>query len=213
MASNYDSSAGFYDWLSRLVYGNAPIKAQQYLLPLIPANAHVLIIGGGTGRIIEDIAVVHPSGLHITYVELSAKMTVLSQKRNAAGNTITFINNAVENVNMPQHFDVVITPFLLDNYTDEKLSPTFKHIDSLLKPGALWLDTDFQLTGKWWQWLLLNSMIVFFKLLKSIDSTKLPDARKLFTDYGYTVVDEKEFYGRFMVTRGYRKKTHKITSN
>ena len=56
MASNYDNSAWFYDGLSRVVYGNALISSQVYLLQFIPSNATILIVGGGTGRLLEEIA-------------------------------------------------------------------------------------------------------------------------------------------------------------
>jgi spermidine synthase len=82
MAGNYDNSASFYDGLSRLVFGRTLIAAQVAFLSSIPKNAKVLIIGGGTGWILEEITRLYPSGLTITYVEISANMMALSQKRN-----------------------------------------------------------------------------------------------------------------------------------
>ncbi|MBS1526144.1 MAG: methyltransferase domain-containing protein, partial [Bacteroidetes bacterium] len=111
MAANYNNSAWFYDRLSRLVYGKALIRSQVYLLPFIPAHSKVLIAGGGTGWILEEITKIHPSGLEITYVEIAANMMKLSRKRNAGDNQVTFINDAVENISLEHDYDVVITPF------------------------------------------------------------------------------------------------------
>jgi ubiquinone/menaquinone biosynthesis C-methylase UbiE len=203
MKGNYDNSAPFYDKLSRLVFGKALINAQVYLLPHIPPGANVLIVGGGTGWILEEIAKIHPSGLTITYVEISEKMTALSRKRNVGSNQVVFINKAIEQVRIREQ-GVVITPFLFDNYTDAALPATFSHIHQTLKPGGLWLNTDFQLTGKWWQFVLLKSMLLFFKVLCGVQSWRLPDVGKQFSGHGYQVVAEKNFFGDFVVTRMYK---------
>ncbi len=98
MAANYNNSAWFYDTLSKVIYGKALVRSQVYLLPFIPPESKILLIGGGTGWILEEIAKVHSSGLAITYVEVAANMMKLSQKRNAGGNKVAFINDAIENV-------------------------------------------------------------------------------------------------------------------
>jgi ubiquinone/menaquinone biosynthesis C-methylase UbiE len=205
MAANYNNTAWFYDRLSRVVYGKALIEAQVYLLQHIQHNSTILIIGGGTGWILEEIARIHPTGLQITYVEVSDQMMALSQKRDIANNHITYINDAIENVNGLSNFDVIITPFLFDNFTPEKLETVFAHMHPLLKNNGLWLNTDFQLTGKWWQNMLLKSMLLFFKMVCGVESTKLPDFEKLFDLYGYKVVDSKTFFGEFVVSNVYRK--------
>jgi len=205
MAANYNNSAWFYDKLSRLVYGRALINAQIYLLGFIPPASKILIAGGGTGWILEELAKIHPSGLDITYVEISANMTALSQKRQTGQNKVTFVNDAVENVKLPGGFDVVITPFLFDNFVDETVDRVFYHLHALLKPGHLWLNADFQLTGRWWQNIMLQSMFIFFRLLCGIEASRLPAIEKRFDTNGYNVVENKTFFGDFIVARVYRK--------
>jgi ubiquinone/menaquinone biosynthesis C-methylase UbiE len=204
MASNYDNSAWFYDRLSRVIYGRALISSQVYLLPYIPAGSTILIAGGGTGWILEEIAKIHPSGLKITYIEISTKMMALSQKRNTGNNKVTFINLPVEDVQFPHQFDVVITPFLFDNFTEQTLQKVFAHIHQNLKPGGIWLNTDFHLTGKWWQQFLLRSMILFFRLICRIEATKLPEIEKCFEDKEYTIIDQKSFFGEFILSSVYQ---------
>jgi ubiquinone/menaquinone biosynthesis C-methylase UbiE len=205
MASNYDNSAWFYDRLSRVIYGKALIRSQVYLLSCISAGASILIAGGGTGWILEEIAKIHPSGLKITYAEISAKMMVRSRKRNAGNNEVTFINLPVEDVQMPDRFDVVITPFLFDNFTEQTLQKVFGHIHQSLKSGGIWLNTDFRLTGKWWQKFLLRSMILFFRIICRIESTKLPDIEKCFEQKGYAVINQETFFGEFILSSVYQK--------
>src|SRR5271170_2803408 len=128
MAANFNNSAWFYDKFSGLVYGRALINAQVYLLQYIPANANILIVGGGTGWILEEITKIHPSGLNITYVEIAEKMMTPSRKRNVGGNKVTFLNEPIEDVKDELIYDTVITPFLFDNFTEQTLQNVFSSI-------------------------------------------------------------------------------------
>lgn len=206
MAANYNNSAWFYDRLSALVYGKALIKAQVWLLKTIEPGNKILLVGGGTGRILEEIGKIHQSGLQITYVEIAPNMIELSKEKNYGNNEVVFINNAIENVNLANDFDIVFTPFLFDNFTEENFQKLFAHIHQSLKPYGLWLNTDFQLTGKWWQHVLLRSMFVFFRLICGIEGNKLPDIKRCFADHRYELMNEKTFYGEFILSSIYRKK-------
>lgn len=205
MAANYNNSAWFYDKLSRLIYGKALVKAQAYLLASIPPGSKILIVGGGTGWILEEIAKVHSAGLKITYVEVAVNMMTLSKKRNTANNEVNFINDAVENVSLTTGYDVVITPFLFDNFTEENLRKIFDHIHQGLKPGGVWLNTDFRLTGKWWQRILLKSMILFFRTVCRIEATKLPGIEQCFAKQGYMAIKQKAFFGDFILSTVYKQ--------
>lgn len=205
MPSNYDNSAWFYDRLSRVIYGRAITRSQVYLLHHIPAGSNILIIGGGTGWILEEIAKIHPSGLKITYVEISAKMMMLSRKRNAGSNQVNYINQPIENVSGLEDQDIVITPFLFDNFTELTLQKVFSHIDKALKPDGLWLNTDFHITGKWWQKVLLRSMFVLFRIICRIEASQLPGIEKCFEQHRYGVIDQKSFFGEFIVSTVYSK--------
>ncbi len=205
MAANYNNSAWFYDALSRVVYGRSLVRAQVWLLEYVPENANILIVGGGTGWILEELTRVHPSGLTITYVEVAANMVALSKKRITGNNHVSFITNAIENVVLPMDFDVVITPFLFDNFTEQTLQRVFCHIHKALKPGGIWLNCDFQLTGRWWQNVLLKTMFVFFRVICKIEASQLPDINTRFEEKNYKMVDEKTFFGKFVLSRVYKK--------
>jgi ubiquinone/menaquinone biosynthesis C-methylase UbiE len=205
MASNYDNSAWFYDSLSRVVYGKALVRAQLYLLQFIPAGSKILIAGGGTGWILKELTHIHSSGLTITYVEISAKMMALSKNRTIGNNEVTFITGAVEDLSIPGDFDVIITPFLFDNFTEDTLRKVFDHLHGLLKPNGLWLNTDFQLTGKWWQNVLLKTMFVFFKIICGIETSVLPTIEKQFEQGSYHTIAQKTFFGDFISSKAYRK--------
>ena len=205
MAANYNNSAWFYDSLARLVYGNALINAQVYLLKRISLNSKILIVGGGTGWILEEITRIYASGLQITYVEIAPDMMAQSKKRNVGNNQVTFINDAIENVDLPKDFDIALTPFLLDNFIEENLNKIFSSIAALLKPKAFWLNTSFQLTGKWWQQVLLKTMFIFFKVTCGIEASKLPGIDKCFEENGFKLIEQQSFFGDFIGAKIFKK--------
>jgi ubiquinone/menaquinone biosynthesis C-methylase UbiE len=206
MAANYNNSAWFYDRLSRLVYGRALINAQVYLLQFIPAGAKVLIVGGGTGWILDELSRIHPSGLKITYVEVASSMMGRSKKRNTGNNQVVFIQAAIENVSLPADFDVVVTPFLFDSFTDSTVDNVFGHIHAALKAKGIWLYVDFQLTKKWWQQFLLKLMLKFFKLICNIEASRLPDIEKWFKQLDYKIMAQQTFLYDFVIAEVYQLK-------
>ena len=205
MSANYNNSVWFYDFLTGLVFGKTLFRAQVYLLNNIRPGNKILIAGGGTGKILEAITCFHHAGLKITYVDVSEKMIAASKKRNTGKNEVTFINAAIENSQLPYYFDVVITPFLLDNFREENLQKIFSRIDQSLLPGGLWLNTDFQLTGKRWQKIMAGSMLIFFRIICAIEAKKLPDIQNCFSNNGYRIVEQKTFWGDFIITAAYQK--------
>jgi len=208
MRNNYDRIANYYDTLSRLVFFKSQVNAQINQLHHVPQNSKVLIVGGGTGWILEELTKVHHTGLKIVYVEISAKMIALSQKRNYGGNQVGFINLGIEDFNADTAFDVVLTPFLFDNFAEQRASKVFMQLNAYLKQGGLWFLVDFSLNknnGKWWKWLLLKSMYSFFKLLHIVEADDLIDMDPYFLQADYEILEEHLYYGGFIRATIFKK--------
>lgn len=208
MINNYDKIANYYDTLSRLVFFKSQVNAQINQLRYIQENSSVLIVGGGTGWILEEMAKVHSTGLKIVYVEISAKMITLSKARNYGNNEVEFINQGIETFATNQQFDVILTPFLFDNFSGERAKNVFQQLDACLKKGGYWFIVDFSLNktnGKWWKWLLLQSMYSFFKLLRIVEATNLIDMGPYFLKGNYQQVEERLYYGSFIKASVFKK--------
>ncbi|MFI5196610.1 MAG: class I SAM-dependent methyltransferase [Chitinophagales bacterium] len=206
MKRNYDTVALFYDQLARLAYSKTLINAQLYLLNAIPAGAHVLIAGGGTGWVLEELTKIHPSGLTIDYIDASPKMISLAEKRNAGNNRVTFITAPIQDMQYtPNEYDVVLTPFLFDNFTDSTLQKIFPVIDKQLSREGIWLYCDFRDTGIWWQKVLLKIMYLFFRLCCGIEASQLPDVASCFSSYHYKITGQKMFRRGFIVAAIYKR--------
>lgn len=207
MLNNYDKIAGHYDTLSRLVFFKSQVNAQINQLQYIPENSHVLIVGGGTGWILEELSKIY-TGLKIVYVEISAKMIALSQKRNYKNNHVEFVNIGIEDFKTDVVFDVILTPFLFDNFAEQRAAKVFGQLNDYLKKDGLWFLVDFSLNktnGNWWKWLLLRSMYSFFKLLGIVEAHQLIDMNPYFFKANYLIVEERLYYGRFIKATIFRK--------
>ena len=207
MSINYDKIANNYDWISRIVFGKALINAQLYLLNYIENDCDVLIVGGGTGWILEALSTMKKGGLHIDYVESSAKMMELSQKRTYSPNQVQFINMPIEKYVTSKRYDVIITPFLFDNFTIEKISLVFSLLNQMLIRNGLWLYADFtyiKSTSPFWQKILLKSMYLFFRLTANIETDKLVDMSPFFGPT-FQQVSEKVFYQKFIKAIVFKK--------
>lgn len=208
MNNNYDKIAKQYDSLSKLVFGRVLIHAQTCMLHLVPARSHILIAGGGTGWILEELRKIHPEGLQITYVEISANMIAQAQKRNYGLNEVVFINQPIEDYNSPKHFDIIFTAFLFDNFTFEKTTLVFKRLDNMLVNKGKWLFADFhmnQKTTKTWQCILMKSMLLFFRVVSNIEARKLSDPTPLFEQHHYRQLFLTSHYKGFIQSIVYEK--------
>lgn len=208
MKNNYDNVARYYDFLSRMVFRTAQQDAQKALLPYIAAGSKVLIAGGGTGWILEEMAKSCGPGLDIHYVEISARMIALARQKKHQYK-VNFVNMAIEDfaIDDAHTFDVVITPFLFDNFSRQRIKPLFLHLHQLLKPGGRWLFTDFhhQQQAPLWQRVLLRSMYTFFRILCHVEANALADLTPLFTEYGYKTLYEVFYFRRFIQSTVYNK--------
>lgn len=201
MVNNYDKIANHYDVLSRLIFFKAQLNAQINQLKYIKKNNSILIVGGGTGWILEKITEIFDEGLHIVYVEISEKMIALSKKRNIKNNKVDFVHVAIEDFQSTLSFDVILTPFLFDNFSQQRAVLIFDKLNSFLRISGLWFLVDFTLNkgnGKWWKFILLKAMYIFFKILKIVEASDLVDIQPYFLLKGYVKIDERYYYGNFI---------------
>jgi len=211
--NNYDLIADYYDGLSRLVFLNRQTKAQMEQLSHLKPGSSILIIGGGTGWILDELTKLFPSGLSITYIEISGKMLERSKKRDLGNNKVTFLNLPIEEFESKKTFDVIQTAFLFDNFSEERAKKVFEKLDGFINPVGLWLFCDFQYDkkpGRSWQWLLLKSMYLFFKFISDVEADELVNMEATFAGFGYDQLNSETYYGNFIKAIVYRKEFTKV---
>lgn len=184
----FDKLAGIYDLLVKLVFGSALRKAQLHFLEELPQEGKVLIMGGGSGWILEEISLRRPR-LTLTYVEASGAMLSRAKSR-AVKNSVTFIHGNELMLPPGNKFDVLITPFFLDLFGPVRLLATVSLLDQALNRKGLWLFTDFHVPSAGLRRIFAKTLIYimyrFFRLLCKIDARKLPDFDQAFAVGNYS---------------------------
>ena len=208
MPNNYDPVARYYDFLSQLVFGRTEIDAQVELLDQVRPGDNLLIVGGGTGWILEKLAAIYPDGLQITYVECSQAMMALARKRKWGGHCVSFVQLPIEEFVTDERFDCILTGFLFDNFRQEHAEGVVRNLDTLLVDGGHWLFADLYYPrrgGKWWHGLLLDSMYLAARLICRVEADRLPDMEVCFEEVGYFAVRRAFYYQGFIQSVAYRK--------
>lgn len=169
MNNNFSSIAPVYDSLARLVFGRSLEHAQRTFLSEIGPKAKVLIVGGGTGQIIDWIP--QGLGLQIDYVELSKGMLQRAKDRSSEGNRVDFI---LGDVSVHQgSYDVIIANFFLDCFSTAQLVQVLKHLKDQLGAKGRLLVTDFYPSDRPSDRLLLKTMHCFFRIMSRLDAHAL----------------------------------------
>ncbi|HEV2479976.1 MAG TPA: class I SAM-dependent methyltransferase [Puia sp.] len=208
MVNNYDPLARYYDFLSRLVFGQTQVDAQVEMLDQVRPGDRVLIVGGGTGWILEKLVALYPDGLQITYVESSKVMIRLARRRKRGGHSVSFVQLPIEQLVTDERFDCILTGFLFDNFKQGHAEAIVRSLDNVLVNGAHWLNADFYYApkgGTWWQWLLLHSMYWIVGGICRVEAKDLPDMEVCFGAVGYKVVRRSFYYQGFIQAVVYEK--------
>lgn len=195
--NGFDWLSPVYDFLARLIYGSSIQNSQSYLLKDLRAGASVLIMGGGTGWILNEIHRRQPS-VTITFVDTSIGMIQRAKRRSGNIPGITFIHGNVHHV-PAKKFDVIILPFFLDMFS-QNLKKEVEAICEMSCKDTQWLITDFISTGKAWQNVLLFVMYRFFRIACSIEATHLPDWRGTLSQMNFSTHESKSFHNGFILS-------------
>jgi len=195
--SSFDGIAPYYDLLSRLVFGKRIVEAQEYFLTEIKEGDRILILGGGTGWILKSIFKI--TGLvEVWYIDSSPKMIEKSATRNVAPPKVHFICGTLDDIPSDMKFNVIITNFFLDMFSEASLLPLIDSISRKLQLDGRWLCTDFIKNEKWWQRVLLSIMYRFFKFTTDLKNDQLPDWENQLRKHGMITLSEKTFLKGFM---------------
>jgi len=202
--NDFNRIASVYDALASVVFGKNLIKAQHHFLQVIPDDATVLIVGGGSGELLQTLLQQRP-GCQVVYVDASERMVELARQRVQNSAQVTFLCGT-ENVDMPwRAFTVVITNFYLDLFTQQSMQKIITRLRSLLVPGALWLVTDFVTPTKLWQKILLKSMYLFFRITSNIEASRISDWQEMLGNAGLSCQQTKAFYHGMIKSAVFRK--------
>lgn len=192
MKSNFNFIAPFYDQLAYLIYGDNLLEAKKAFFPLIPPDANVLLMGAGTGNILNDLFEKNPT-VQIDFVEPSRAMIRIAQKRllEKFQRQVNFICGDHHAIPAGKRYHVVTSFFVLDCFKQGEALEFGKAITSGLEQNGLWLFADFFYTKNKLQRGLIWFMYRFFRVTANISADKLPDYNALMERLNFKVTGEK----------------------
>jgi tRNA (cmo5U34)-methyltransferase len=200
--NQFNSISAIYDGMAKMVFGSTLNEAQCHFISTISDRSKILILGGGTGKLLKKLLEQRPQS-EVTYIEASSKMIAIAKKTTDNDSRVIFIHGTQDSIPPGLIVDVVITPFFLDLFSDQSLKKIVLQLKSSLRAGGIWIATDFTTSNKFPHQMLRWLMYRFFRFTTNIESTRLPAWQDLLAHIGEEV-DAKTFKNGFVKTALYR---------
>lgn len=196
--NNYNQIAWIYDPLKRLVFGNKLDSASTTFLNTIEVDQTVLIVGGGSGKILKGI----PQSTNVIFLEKSHAM-IKNAKRHMSSE-IRFHCGDYLNFDFESKFDWIICPFFLDVFDKSDLDQAILKSHDLLKIDGRFLVSDFQ-KGNFFQNLLIRFMYGFFKITTNTQAARLQNIHGAILQNQFKEVSSRFFLSELVFSRIYTK--------
>jgi SAM-dependent methyltransferase len=190
-AVNFNLIARPYRYLEYLTLGRTLERTRLHYLPALSQQRRALVLGDGDGRFLAALLAQNPH-LRADAVDTSASMLqLLSQSCAANADRLsTHQTDALAfTPSNPQQYDLVITHFFLDCFTQPELEALITRIKPTLAPKAIWLISDFRIpTGpmRLPARMVIRSLYRIFRILTGLRTTHLPDHITPLTHAGLT---------------------------
>lgn len=178
---NADPLARIYRTLEYAAFGRALQRARVTHIPAISKAKRILIAGEGDGRFLQRLRTFNPQA-SIDVFDSSAAMIAQARVRAAA----TFHHQDFLIAKLPPAaYDAAVTHFFLDCFSQSQVNEIAVRIRNALKPGALWLVSDFRPS------ILIPLLYRFFRLTTGLRAAQLPNYDAALEMAGLTKIDER----------------------
>ncbi len=182
---NADRIARLYRWFEYLAFGRALERRRFAYLSQLRGCRRALILGEGDGRFLAAL-LERNRELQADVVDSSARMLELARCRIPAGAEarVRLRHLDARVVESPAcSYDLVVTHFFLDCFSDSDAGLLIGRLTEALQPGGLWVLSEFQeprgglarLHARVW----LGVMYRFFQITTGLDTSKLPPYAEL----------------------------------
>ncbi len=185
--------APWYRWIEYAAFGRALEQRRFAFLDRLKAAKSILIFGEGDGRALATLLTIAPQA-RMDVIELSPDMIALARQR-AAG--VRFRCQDARTVELPaMHYDAVLTMFFLDCFTETDARLLIDRIAAALKPGGLWLVSEFAIPCAGWRRLhasvWIRVMYRFFRVATGLRAQQLPPIDHLLATAGMQRAERQE---------------------
>lgn len=210
---SFDAVAPWYRALETIAFGDALQRCRVASLGEIQSPRHALVVGEGNGRFLCELLRAHP-GVQVDCADASERMLQLARRRVEMEQPdrsaqVRFLHRDITSWAPPEnHYDLVVTHFLLDCFPEAELARVIKNLASAAKPGAVWLVADFRLPDRGVARLRarvwLAGMYQFFRLTARIKATELIDPTPYLQAKGFALAGQHLFRGGMLKSELWR---------
>jgi ubiquinone/menaquinone biosynthesis C-methylase UbiE len=209
---DFDRVARVYRWAEYASLGPLLERARRHFLPELCDCKRAMALGDGDGRFLARL-MAQNSMMHAVAVDTSAVMLELL-RRNCmravldAEDRLTLLQaSALETMPAPDT-DLIVSHFFLDCLTQAQVDALTLKYAAMLKPGTLWVVSDFALPrGVWlrpFAAVYIRALYFAFRLLTGLRVTRLPNARDALERVGFARVARREFVCGLIYTEVWR---------
>ncbi len=199
---NCDRIARWYQFLEYLAFGRALQRRRVEYLELVGDARSILILGDGDGRFTAEYVTRNPAAL-VESVDLSKRMLELAAAR-VAHYKVRFRLGDARTIELEGKYDLVVTHFFLDCFTEEELGDLMARVSNCCVPDARWLVSEFRLPDNGFRRLaaraLIRVMYFFFWAITGLEVTRLPDYSPLLTLNGFRIASRHVATGGLLVS-------------
>jgi ubiquinone/menaquinone biosynthesis C-methylase UbiE len=170
----------------------------MYFMPRLVHARKALVLGDGDGRFLAALLAAN-KGVEATAIDSSSEMLRLLRDRcSAFSSRLKTVQMNALSFTPPQdaRYDLVVSHFFLDCFTESQLNELIRRITPALEPGARWVVSDFRIpTGimRLPGWFLVRSLYLAFSLLTGLRATKLPQYSSCLLEAGFTRIEQRLF--------------------
>jgi ubiquinone/menaquinone biosynthesis C-methylase UbiE len=199
---SFDPLAPWYQTLERIAFGDDLQRCRVACLGEIVRPHRALIVGEGDGRFLCELLRLHP-GVEVDCLDASRRMLQLALERierelpERAG-CVRFLHEDITSWVAPeQHYDLVVTHFVLDCFPEAALTGIIKKLAAAATEDANWLVADFcvppkgmaRLRARAW----LAAMYLLFRLTARIQASELIDPTPFMRAAGFGLARQHLF--------------------
>ena len=203
---NCDRIARWYRFLEHLVFGRALERRRFEYLDQVAGLRRVLMLGDGDGRFTAEFVKRNPSA-EVDSVELSPGMLALARKRvehELSAARVRFFPADARTIELPGQYDLIVTHFFLDCFTESELQGLVARISKLCSPGGRWLISEFSLPSTGLRRVaagaLIQVMYRLFRMATGLKVNRLPQYAPVLAAHGFRMTQLRSAAGGLLVS-------------
>lgn len=193
---NFDNIARPYRVLEYLTLGRMLERTRLHFLPRILTARRALVLGDGDGRFLAQLFAVNPD-VHATAIDSSGEMLrLLREKCKPYFDRLHTVHADALSFTPPVHadYDLVVSHFFMDCFTEAQLNELVDHIAPALKPDALWLLSDFRIASGRMHLpaeIVVRGLYFAFRVITGLRIVRLPCHSSILSAAGFNRRDRK----------------------